>query len=104
MHILACATADVAGSNPAISEHVIMPCLTMLLHTIGAAPLPTATSAVAAVATSSTGTTSASDARTPTAALSPTQPGSTSAIPSFSGGSGRKFLLQTCHVNTCWVQ
>ena len=35
-------TAGAAGRNPASSEHVIVPCLKMLLHTIGAAPSPAA--------------------------------------------------------------
>jgi len=42
-----CLIVGVAGHNPAVSEHVVMPCLTMLLHTIGAAPIPAAPAAAA---------------------------------------------------------
>lgn len=43
------AVAGEAGLNPAISEHVIMPCLTMLLHTAAASPSSAAPVASAAV-------------------------------------------------------
>ena len=47
------AVTGVAALNPAISEHVIMPCLTMLLHTATASPaspLPAAPTAGASAA------------------------------------------------------
>lgn len=42
-----------ASTNPAISEHVVLPCLNMLLHTIGVSPgtPATATATAAAVVT-----------------------------------------------------
>ncbi|KAL0024070.1 hypothetical protein WJX79_002966 [Trebouxia sp. C0005] len=75
-----------AGHNPAISEHVIMPCLTMLLHTIGVTP-------TAAGAVSHSG--SASDARTPVEGSRPSQPEANPATAGPSGGAhgeGQKLL------------
>ncbi len=60
-----------------------MPCLTMLLHTIGVTPPAGAAGAVAA---SHTG--SASDARTPIEGLRPSQPEATPATAGPSGGFG----------------
>ena len=58
-----------------------MPCLTMLLHTVGVTPAGAAAAAAGAV--SHTG--SASDARTPTEGLRPSQP---EAAPATAGPSG----------------
>ena len=67
------AVAGVAGLNPAISEHVIMPCLTMLLHTAAASPSTPAPAASGAggdlTAGRTSGTTTAAAGGGPTASI-----------------------------------
>ena len=104
-------TAGVAGLNPAISEHVIMPCLTMLLHTIGASPAgpvpPVAAAAASAGAAGRIGSTSTGTAagRTPgTAAGNGSAathgPGPTAEVQSAAGSTGMSSMTSQATLST----